>query len=71
MDETTTPKGRKRGPKTELPGERMHNRQMTIDDKTERLLKVVGGGNLSRGVREAARFTYEAYQKGRFEPPKT
>lgn len=35
----------------------------TVDPMTLRLLKVLGGGNASRGVREAARVAYAVYQK--------
>jgi hypothetical protein len=49
----------KRGPKTEL-GDTISMRPVTlsIDPLTERMLKAVGDGQLSRGVRKAARVAY-------------
>lgn len=53
---------KKRGRKTEmLDGMKCMN--FTIDQMTLRLLKALGGGNASRGVREAARVAYAVYQK--------
>lgn len=48
----------KPGPKTELRGEKMHRVTFTLDDLTRRMLRVLGSGNESRGVREAARAAY-------------
>lgn len=35
---------------------------VSLDERTMELLKVVGEGNLSRGIRRAARVAYERYQ---------
>lgn len=52
----------KRGPKTDpLTGE-LAPLSILVDDLTRERLRVVGGGNLSRGVREAARIAYDRYQ---------
>ena len=49
----------KPGPKTELGGANMRRRTLTYDETTERMLKVLGAGNASRGVRLAARIAYK------------
>ncbi len=36
--------------------------QITIDDETKRLLEVLGKGNVSLGVRVAAKVAYDRYQ---------
>ena len=55
---------RKRGPKTELgEGERMVRVSATVDALTKRKLLALGGGNLSRGLREAARVAYDRFQR--------
>lgn len=56
------PSPHRRGPKTEIdaPVKRVN---LMLDERTLRLLEVLGGGNLSRGVREAARVAYAAYQR--------
>ena len=51
---------RKPGPKTELGGAAMRRRTLTYDETTERMLRVLGGGNASRGVRVAARAAFKA-----------
>ena len=53
----------KRGRKTEIVGERVTRMNFTVDEMTLRLLKVLGQGNASKGVREAARVAYAVYQK--------
>lgn len=53
---------KKPGPKPIL-GETLQRKQITIDEMTERKLKVLGDGNLSAGVRKAAESAYEAYQR--------
>jgi hypothetical protein len=55
---------RKRGPKTEL-GEhaRVVKKSIAVDELTLRKLSALGKGNLSRGVREAARVAYDIYQR--------
>jgi hypothetical protein len=55
----------KPGPKTELFGEKVKCVNFTVDEMTMRKLKVLGNGNASKGVREAARVAYEAYQRGK------
>lgn len=54
---------RNAGKRTEKPAERMTRVQFTVDTKTRDLLRVLGGGNESKGVREAARVAYAAYQR--------
>lgn len=51
------------GRKTELSGVPTRNITITLDDLTHRRLKVIGGGNVSRGVRLSAEKGYEAYQR--------
>lgn len=41
---------------------------VTYDEMTERKLKVLGGGEVSRGIRKAARYAFDAYQDGKFTP---
>lgn len=54
---------RRPGPKVE-PGLAGHikRRTITVDDLTWRRLLVLGEGNASKGVREAARVAYDRYQ---------
>ena len=49
------------GRKTEMT-EKMRTVALSLDERTVSLLKVVGDGNVSRGVRAAARLAYDAYQ---------
>jgi hypothetical protein len=51
------------GPKVE-PGVAGHveRRTITVDELTWRKLLVLGDGNASKGVREAARVAYDRYQ---------
>ena len=58
--------GKKRGPKP-MFGQPMKRQQITIDEMTRRKLLVLGGDNLSEGVRVAADRAYERYQS---EPEK-
>lgn len=53
----------KPGPKTEFVAERVKCVNFTVDEMTLRKLKALGQGNASRGVREAARVAYDAYQR--------
>ena len=53
----------KRGPKPIHPGEPMRKQAVALDEMTLRKLRVLGKGNISAGVREAARVAYERYQK--------
>jgi hypothetical protein len=41
---------------------------VTYDEMTERMLRVLGKGEVSRGIRRAARFAFDGYQNGRFNP---
>ena len=54
---------RRPGPKVEpgLAG-MIERRTITVDDLTWRRLLVLGSGNASKGVREAARVAYDRYQ---------
>lgn len=58
----------KPGPKTEPGLVDLRPSACTLDDRTRRMAKALGGGNLSRGLRVAAAYAYEAYQHGRFTP---
>lgn len=51
------------GPKTELEGQPTKRVQVSLDDRTVELLKVVGNGNVSAGIRHAARVAYDKYQR--------
>ena len=51
------------GRKTELQGEVTKPLTVTVDEMTKRRLKVIGGGNVSKGVRLAATLAFEKYQK--------
>jgi uridylate kinase len=50
------------GRKLEVLGEKTKRVNLSLDQRTLDMLKVVGGGNVSRGVRKAARMAYEDYQ---------
>lgn len=52
---------KKRGPKP-IYGETLTRKQVTIDSMTLRKLMVIGGGNLSAGVRLSAETAFDAYQ---------
>ena len=54
---------RNAGRKTEMIGSPMRAKTVSLDEMTERRLKVIGGGNVSRGIRLAARVAYDQYQK--------
>lgn len=43
-------------------------RTYSLDDLTVTMLKVLGDGNVSVGIRAAARFTFDCYQRNRFIP---
>lgn len=55
---------KKPGPKVE-PGidGKMANVTYTVDEMTRRMLKVLGDGNESKGLRAAARTAYHIYQR--------
>lgn len=46
------------GKKTELYGQPTRRVQVTLDERTLELLAVLGGGNVSKGIRVAARAAY-------------
>jgi hypothetical protein len=79
MDETVIPEKRtgrggwrrNAGRKLEKHGVVVKKHTVTYDDQTGRLLAVLGGGNVSRGIRVAARFAYDGYQSGRLKLPTT
>ena len=54
---------RKRGPKTELGDAPMVRTQVSLDERTKRLLLVLGSGNVSKGIRLAAEVAYQRYQR--------
>lgn len=54
---------RNSGRKIELIGEMTRKITITIDDITHRRLKVLGAGNVSRGVRVGAKNGYADYQR--------
>ena len=39
----------------------------TLDERTTKLLQVLGGGNASKGIRVAANAAFDAYQAGRLD----
>lgn len=53
---------KKRGPKVNPNVGDLHRVSYSLDDMTRRRLSVLGGGNESAGVREAARVAYELWQ---------
>jgi hypothetical protein len=54
---------RNAGRKTELNGQPTKRVQLTLDERTVELLKVLGDGNMSRGARVAADVAYDRYQR--------
>lgn len=56
--------GRKTEP--EVTG-KVSKHTVTYDEMTERMLKVIGKGEVSRGIRKATRFAYDGYQNGRLK----
>jgi hypothetical protein len=65
--EQATGRGGKRrnsGRKTEV-GDKVKKHTVTLDPMTVRKLKVIGEGELSRGIRVAGSYTYDAYQAGK------
>jgi hypothetical protein len=55
---------RRPGPKVEPEADTIDTRlTVKVDAVTKEMLKVVGAGNLSRGVRKAARVAYDKYQR--------
>ena len=56
---------RNAGRKSTVPGETMTRVCVTLDERTLRLLKVLGDENISQGVRVAADVAYDAWQAKR------
>ena len=56
---------RNAGRKSAVPGETMKRVCVTLDERTLRLLDVLGEGNISQGVRVAADLGYDAWQAKR------
>lgn len=54
---------RNAGRKTEVLGERMKPIRVTLDERTMRLLKAMGNGVVSKGIRVAANIAYDEWQK--------
>lgn len=50
------------GRKTEMNGQPTKRVQVSLDERTTVLLKVLGDGNVSKGIRLAARVAYDRYQ---------
>lgn len=50
------------GRKSEVPGEKVEKKTVTLHPMTQRKLRVIGDGNLSRGIRRAADIAYDKYQ---------
>lgn len=69
MEVQTGGKRRNSGRKTEpeVTGQ-VAKHTVTFDETTLRLLRVLGAGQVSRGIRKAARYTYNAYQNDKFTP---
>lgn len=54
---------RNAGRKPTVPGEPFKRVCVSLDERTVRLLKVLGDGELSKGVRVAADAAYDLWQK--------
>lgn len=73
MDENTPPKGKPgrggsrkySGRRPDTPGDPMVKRTISLHESDIVLLKVLGDGELSKGVRIAAEIAYEQYQRRR------
>lgn len=66
-EDTTKARGgirRNAGRKTEDHAERVEKHTVTLYPMTARKLKVIGGGNMSRGIRIAANVAFDKYQDG-------
>lgn len=63
MEKTHGGARRNAGRKTEMPGEKMRKVTITVDEVTVRRLRVVGDGNVARGVRHAAQVAYDKWQR--------
>lgn len=54
---------RNAGRKIELQGEKVTKHTVTLDPMTRRKLKVIGDGNMSRGIRISAGIAFDDYQR--------
>jgi hypothetical protein len=61
----------KTGPKLERGIDEVRRHEVSLDPLSVTMLKVVGGGNLSRGVRHAARVAFKDYQNQPDDGPAT
>lgn len=57
------------GRKTERHDIKVKKQSVSYDDRTKELLKVLGRGNESLGIRFAARVAYDLYQDDKLELP--
>lgn len=55
------------GKKTELDGQPTRRVQVSLDAHTLELLAVLGDGNVSKGVRVAARVAYEKHRRAAYD----
>lgn len=71
MEQTNNHGGARRnaGRKTERHDLEVTKQTVSYDETTKRRLAVLGGGNVSKGIRLAAQFAYEGYQAGRLKLP--
>ena len=63
MAKRKTLQRKKAGRKSEFPTEKMQRKLVTVDALTVDLAKVLGEGNLSKGIRDAVRVAYDRYQR--------
>ena len=54
---------RKPGPQLEDPTEPVKAATYSVGESTRKMLKAIGGGNESKGLRQAARVAYAAWQR--------
>ncbi len=52
----------KKGPKTQTDGAPVGRVAVTLDEMSQRKLRVLGEGNMSLGIRRAADVAYQRYQ---------
>jgi hypothetical protein len=62
MDTPTPSRRSNAGRPTEID-DPVSRTQVMLDERSKRLLLVIGDGNLSKGVRVAARVAYDRYQR--------
>lgn len=53
------------GRRPETPGEPKQKKSFAVSERTLTLLKVLGAGNMSKGLEIAVDAAYEQYQRGR------